>query len=645
MSVKTGGVAVSDGFDPAPAAASIPAVAVHVAATVPSDAGAVGVLVGPDGAVPSEVGHDRAALTAAGFEGKRGQVLVLPAADGPPLVLAGTGPSVDADGLRDAAGAFARSAGARAHLAIVVPSIDGVAADRAGQVVTEGVLLARYRYDVLQTKTKESGLDAVTLIGADELAAGVERGRALAAACGIARDLANCPPAHLTAVAMADVAQRLGGAAGLGVEVFDEPALWKLGCGGLLGVNAGSHDEPAHDQAHLPTRERRPTGHLTLVGKGIMYDSGGISLKPADGTHATMKNDMSGAGAVLAAMSALPAIGCRTGGHRLPDVHRQHAVGHRAEAGRRDHHPRRHDRGGHQHRCRGSARHGRRPRARHRGAHRRHRRHRDPHRRRACAPSGPRSPAVMGNDDRPRRPDQGGVRRRPTSRCGSCRSPGATASTSTPTIADIKNLGGLQRRRHHRRAVPRRVRRRPPVGPHRHRRHRPEPTRRTPGDPPVARASAPGSSCSWPTRLRGAGSMTAVSPDPAAGPKSAGGLQRILDTIERVGNKVPHPAIIFIGLCVLVIVLSAVLAVFDVSVTYEVAEQPPIVAEEEYLGGSVAPEIVLPEGEHASTTTSRSSRRPPRSRACSAATASASSSPRSSATSPASPSCRSCSSP
>jgi leucyl aminopeptidase len=59
-----------------------------------------------------------------------------------------------------------------------------------------------------------------------------------------------------------------------------------------------------------PKGER--TGHLTLVGKGIMYDSGGISLKPADGTHATMKNDMSGAGAVLAAMTALSAIDCRT---------------------------------------------------------------------------------------------------------------------------------------------------------------------------------------------------------------------------------------------------------------------------------------------------------------------------------------------
>ena len=110
---------------------------------------------------------------------------------------------------------------------------------------------------------------------------------------------------------MASVAERLGGAAGLGVEVFDEPALWELGCGGLLGVNAGSHDEPRMIKlTYRPDGE--PAGHLTLVGKGIMYDSGGISLKPADGTHATMKNDMSGAGAVLAAMTALPAIGCRT---------------------------------------------------------------------------------------------------------------------------------------------------------------------------------------------------------------------------------------------------------------------------------------------------------------------------------------------
>ena len=71
-----------------------------------------------------------------------------------------------------------------------------------------------------------------------------------------------------------------------------------------------------------------------------------------------------------------------------------------------------------------------------------------------------------------------------------------------------------------------------------------------------------------------------------------GFIQKMLDGIERVGNKVPHPAIIFLGLCGLVIVLSAVLAAFDVSVTYDVAEPPPVVAEDEYLGGSVVPETV-----------------------------------------------------
>ena len=311
MSVKTGGVAVRDGFDPAPTAVSIPAVAIQVADKVPSSAEAVGVLVATDGALPSEVGLDRAALTKAGFDGKPGQALMLPAADGPAVVVVGMGPSVDADALRDAAGTFARAAGQQARLAVVVPAMDGVTPAHAGQVVTEGVLLARYRYDVLQTKADGSALEDLTLVGADHLVAGIDRGRVLARACGIARDLANCPPAHLTAVAMAAVAERLGGSAGLGVEVFDEPALWELGCGGLLGVNAGSHDEPRMIRlTYRPDRE--PTGHLTLVGKGIMYDSGGISLKPADGTHATMKNDMSGAGAVLAAMTVLPDIDCGT---------------------------------------------------------------------------------------------------------------------------------------------------------------------------------------------------------------------------------------------------------------------------------------------------------------------------------------------
>jgi aminobenzoyl-glutamate transport protein len=90
--------------------------------------------------------------------------------------------------------------------------------------------------------------------------------------------------------------------------------------------------------------------------------------------------------------------------------------------------------------------------------------------------------------------------------------------------------------------------------------------------------------------------MSDVTPEPVAEEKGSL-VQRLLDGIERVGNKVPHPAIIFLGLCGLVIALSAVLAAFDVSVTYDVAEQPPIVAEQDYVGGSVVPEAVIPPGE------------------------------------------------
>jgi aminobenzoyl-glutamate transport protein len=83
------------------------------------------------------------------------------------------------------------------------------------------------------------------------------------------------------------------------------------------------------------------------------------------------------------------------------------------------------------------------------------------------------------------------------------------------------------------------------------------------------------------------------SPGSAASAEGRGAVQRILDRIETVGNKVPHPAIIFLGLCVLVIVLSAVFAAFDVKVTYDVAEQAPVEAHEEELGGSVQPETVV----------------------------------------------------
>ena len=131
----------------------------------------------------------------------------------------------------------------------------------------------------------------------------------IAGAAQLARDLANSPPGHLTAARMAEVAVAVAASSGLQVEVFDADALAALGCGGLLGVNAGS-DEPPR-MIKLTYRPRSPRAHLAMVGKGVMYDSGGISLKPTDPMHAAMKMDMSGAAAVLSSMSALAAVGCR----------------------------------------------------------------------------------------------------------------------------------------------------------------------------------------------------------------------------------------------------------------------------------------------------------------------------------------------
>jgi leucyl aminopeptidase len=289
--------------------------------TAPADADlskvdAVAIAVTSDGDVPAELRYDREALRRCGFSAKLGQALAVPISEGPAMVATGLGPDGDLDGaaLRRAAAAFARAVPDDGYLAARVPARTAVSAGDAAAAMVEGVLLARYRFDM---RTKPRGPVQVTELvllappGAeDEVRAGADRGLAVAAAAVLSRDLANCPAADLTAVRMAEVAVEVGARSGLQVETFDRDALVALGCGGLLGVNKGSVQPPRMIRLrYRPDGE--PTGRLTLVGKGVMYDSGGINLKPSDASHSTMKNDMSGAGAVLAAMSALRALGCR----------------------------------------------------------------------------------------------------------------------------------------------------------------------------------------------------------------------------------------------------------------------------------------------------------------------------------------------
>jgi leucyl aminopeptidase len=308
-------MATRNGFNVTPSVTLSDALKVNVAAAAPS-AATVGIAVGETGAVPPAVGLSRASLAESGFDGKVGQTLAVPRPDGEAVIAVGIGKTADLDAakLRDAAAAFGRAAGKHARLATTLADISGVKPDVAAQVVVEGALLARYSYDSLKKKAGGTPVKELTLVagGAKSAAArrGAERGKTIATAAQLSRDLSNAPPAYLTATRMADVATRLGRASGLKVEVFDKPALLKLGCGGLLGVNAGSAEAPR--MVKLTYRPRGARGHLALVGKGIMYDSGGISLKPSDAMHLAMKMDMAGAGAVLSSMSALSALGCKT---------------------------------------------------------------------------------------------------------------------------------------------------------------------------------------------------------------------------------------------------------------------------------------------------------------------------------------------
>jgi leucyl aminopeptidase len=288
---------------------------VQVARTTPRGADTVGLAVGSDGTVPRQLGLNRAALAAQGFTGAPGQTLVVPRSDAPTLVAVGVGSTagLDANALRNAAAALARAARKSSHLATNLADLEGVEPSAAAQAVVEGILLAAYRYVGLKNDASAaSTLSTVTLTvsAAREKAAGrgAERALVTSRAAYLARDLANMPPAYLTARAMADRAVELAGEHGLGVEVYDRDQLLVMGCGGMIGVNKASAEPPR--VIKLTYSPRNPKGHLAMVGKGIMYDSGGLSLKPSDGFHQVMKMDMSGAAAVLAAMTTLRELKC-----------------------------------------------------------------------------------------------------------------------------------------------------------------------------------------------------------------------------------------------------------------------------------------------------------------------------------------------
>jgi leucyl aminopeptidase len=282
----------------------------------PSDVDAVGVPVATRGPVARELGLGRAALETNGFEGKVGQTLVLPVDEGVTRVAVGIGTADDlsAKDLRLAAAALVRAVGKRASVATSLAGLQGVDSATAGRAVVEGALLAAHRHAGSKSEPPTRTLDRLVLTAPQARLAGLRRGirvgAATAAAAIRARDLANTPPAQLTARRLAERAGEWAAEAGIEVEVFNRDQLAAMGCGGIVGVNAGSVEPPRMIRlVHTPEGWQGGDPHLVLVGKGVMYDSGGLSLKPTDGMHVLMKMDMSGAAAVLSAVLALPAVG------------------------------------------------------------------------------------------------------------------------------------------------------------------------------------------------------------------------------------------------------------------------------------------------------------------------------------------------
>jgi leucyl aminopeptidase len=253
-------------------------------------------------------------LTGEKVTGKTGEVVRVPvlAPEGLParFLLVGTGAGEPVD-LRRAGAALGRAARGRHHLATTLG--DRANAESVRSLV-EGLLLGSYQTPSVGQRSRDDKTPAptITLVG-DHRDPAVARGLAHARATVVARDLAEMPSNVKNPAWLAGQAVKLGKKAGLTVEVWDEDRLRAEGFGGVLAVGSGSATPPRfvrldYRPASAP-RSRRP---VVLVGKGITYDTGGISIKPRE-AMVPMKTDMAGAAAVLGAL-----LGCAEAGVRRP---------------------------------------------------------------------------------------------------------------------------------------------------------------------------------------------------------------------------------------------------------------------------------------------------------------------------------------
>ncbi|PWK14380.1 leucyl aminopeptidase [Tumebacillus permanentifrigoris] len=275
-------------------------------------------LSGDTGAVNEALGGQIAALLETGdFKGRHKELKVLypfGKIQAKRIFLVGLGEAEEFTATRARQVAAVAAKSARDHKANTVTSVvHGAGTSHldtalAAQALVEGTLMGLYQVKSLKQKQTESTLAEFIICEQDAnnyqaIHDGLERGRILADATNFARDLINCPANLLTPVQLAQEATDIATRHGLGIQVLDEQALQGLGMNALLAIGQGSVEE---SRLIVINYHGNPDSEetLALVGKGITFDTGGYTLKPATGME-NMKTDMGGAGAVLGAMAAI----------------------------------------------------------------------------------------------------------------------------------------------------------------------------------------------------------------------------------------------------------------------------------------------------------------------------------------------------
>ncbi|WP_409331268.1 leucyl aminopeptidase [Trujillonella humicola] len=295
---------------------------------VPADAVVVGVGRGPSGllATPGAEAVDRllggrllpalADLGARGGEDEVTRVATLGQAPFPVVAAVGLGaPGSDgrygAETVRRAAGAASRALSGRGRVVSLLAAVGGAPDAERLHAVGEGALLGAYEFtayrsDLPADRPVPPNEYTVVVPDAAEARSPLARVRAVAAAVALTRDLVNTPPNDLHPAELAARGAAAGKKAGLSVEVLDEAALASGGYGGILAVGGGSTRGPR--LLRLTYKGRKARKKIALVGKGITFDSGGLSIKPAANMH-HMTSDMAGAAAVIATVCLVAELG------------------------------------------------------------------------------------------------------------------------------------------------------------------------------------------------------------------------------------------------------------------------------------------------------------------------------------------------